>query len=128
LFSARTNSFLSSQATSDQLYVTSTLHEGAKRKLKHNSFIVICGPPGEGKTTMAAKLMCEIAEPTSRFKLNDPGELELLFTRRSNQIVFIDDIFGEGLFSESLFNKWSTVLSEIKQFAKFLILTTRDYI
>ena len=115
----------------DELYVHTKLHEEAKEKLLTKNLVVLTGHPGEGKTTMAMKLMLEVTTAEKCLKLAKPSDWRLV-DFNNYEMVFVDDIFGPGVLEETLVKKWDKHLPEIWKAVKNkrikLIVTTRHYI
>ncbi|XP_053376103.1 uncharacterized protein LOC128547396 [Mercenaria mercenaria] len=120
-------------ADRNKIYVETTVHLKAKETLKNSNCLILTGLPGEGKTTMATKLINETTDTDSVLKLREPSDWKLvdLSSNRFNTI-FIDDIFGAGSFDDKLHRGWSTYLPEIEKAVKKnklkVIITTRHYI
>ncbi|XP_045162879.2 uncharacterized protein LOC123527465 [Mercenaria mercenaria] len=120
-------------ADRDEIYVETSVHLRAKETLETTNCLILTGLPGEGKTTMATKLISEVTDVDSVLKLREPSDWKLvdLSSNRFNTI-FIDDIFGAGSFDEKLHRGWSTYLPEIEKAVKKnqlkVIITTRHYI
>ncbi|XP_053377643.1 uncharacterized protein LOC123525886 [Mercenaria mercenaria] len=117
----------------DEVYVTTHAHRTAMEKLNRTGCLILSGLPGEGKTTMATKLLSEITDQEHCLKLSEPSHWnKLTLNEEKPLIIFIDDIFGAGALNESLLEEWSRRLPDIEKAIKAqtvkAIITTRHYI
>jgi len=111
-----------------------TQYETALKQLTDTHLVVLTGNPGEGKTTIAAKLALAVnGDRKQCVQLTSPNQWATvnwglgLFTT-----VIIDDIFGDVSLDHELVSKWKQYLPDIERLAnskelKFII-TTRTYI
>ncbi|XP_060582226.1 uncharacterized protein LOC132738666 [Ruditapes philippinarum] len=117
----------------DNVYVETTAHKNAKEILLKTGCIILIGPPGEGKTTMAAKLLSETSQKGSCLKLTLPTDWDNIDINKGMfDTIFIDDIFGAGTLDENLLNGWSLRCKDMEKALKArmirLIITSRHYI
>ncbi|XP_052798974.1 uncharacterized protein LOC128230601 [Mya arenaria] len=118
----------------DDFYVETARFKGAKRLLDQKRIIVLTGHPGEGKTSMAARLA--LADGTKRkncLKLNNASDWNKvdwslpLFTT-----VIVDDIFGGGALNQKLVHDWIPYIPLMTAAARKgrlkVIITTRHFI
>ncbi|XP_045163233.2 uncharacterized protein LOC123527673 [Mercenaria mercenaria] len=117
----------------DEVYVDTHLHTQAKETLKKTRCVILSGPPGEGKTSMAKKIICEMKKSDTCLKLQEPSDWKHVDCSNTQfDTVFIDDIFGAGALDETLLKRWSRLLPDIEKAVEtktlYVIITTRHYI
>jgi len=118
----------------DGHYVKTAQYENARKVLHDRNVLVVTGPPGEGKTAMAANLALDGgAKPENCVKLESASDWkDVDWSLRWFTTVIIDDIFGESSLDHKLLNDWKSVLNDIALFAKYkglkVIITSRHYI
>ncbi|XP_045163316.2 uncharacterized protein LOC123527735 [Mercenaria mercenaria] len=117
----------------DEVYVETSAHIKPKETLNKTHCLILSGLPGEGKTTMATKLISEVSHVNSVLKLREPSDWKHVdISKNQFDIIFIDDIFGAGSFDENLHQGWSKLLPEIEKAVSAkkisVIITTRHYI
>ncbi|MDN3056232.1 hypothetical protein PH213_17110 [Streptomyces sp. SRF1] len=121
----------------DCKYLVETRHtERARRILEAEGSVIIAGPPGVGKSSLAKMLIAEnIAsgwEPV--VALNSIDEAEELLSEDRKQIVFYDDFLGASLRTAFLHGKnEDSRIIRMLEMAKErgnlrIVLTTREYI
>ncbi|XP_060586639.1 uncharacterized protein LOC132742290 [Ruditapes philippinarum] len=108
-------------------------HKKAKEILLKTGCVILIGPPGEGKTTMATKLLFETSQKGSCLKLTLPTDWDNIdINKRMFDTIFIDDIFGAGALDENLLNEWSLRCKDIEKALQArmirIIITSRHYI
>ncbi|XP_053389219.1 uncharacterized protein LOC128545970 [Mercenaria mercenaria] len=90
----------------DDRYVETAAYQKAKTVLEEKQIVILTGHPGEGKTTMAARLALHM--------------------------IIVDDIFGAGALDQKLVGDWRQYLTDIERAAKKkavrVIITSRHYI
>ncbi|XP_062592670.1 uncharacterized protein LOC134254142 [Saccostrea cucullata] len=81
--------------------------ERAKQLLEENSYVIIKGNPGSGKTTLAKWLLKILMDNGKRpLQLFKVSKLYGRVTADDNIAVFIDNLFGEFSFSSTEFNEF----------------------
>jgi DNA polymerase III delta prime subunit len=119
------------------LYVPTSNFDLAVSKLREHHFLIICGEPGIGKTTIAYLLICDMLATGHQLiyvddQLKD-AEDALSRVPEDKQVVFFDDFLGANL-SEIMNprNSEQKIVNFIERIQaspnKFFVLTTRTTI
>ncbi|XP_060591245.1 uncharacterized protein LOC132746185 [Ruditapes philippinarum] len=133
--SIRANTELFLQDYLDDLqYVETAAYQKAISILRDKHMVILTGHPGEGKTTMAARLALHVSQsPRNCLNLVAPSDwrkIDLLL--KLFDTIIIDDIFGAGALDQKLVGDWRNHLNEIERAAKKkavrVIITSRHYI
>lgn len=119
-------------------YVQSTAFHRALETLGKDSVVIIAGPPGIGKTTLANVLMYEHLEKGYQAIVirHDPQEGKQLFQRGKKQVFYFDDFMGTtflGDHNSSLSRNGDRAILDLIAMVRAtpkarFILTTRDHI
>ncbi|XP_060567171.1 uncharacterized protein LOC132725961 isoform X2 [Ruditapes philippinarum] len=102
--------------------------------LKDKHIVILTGHPGEGKTTMAARLALHVSQSARNcLKLAAPSDWRIIdLSLKLFDTIIIDDIFGAGAMDQKLVGDWQNHLNEIVRAAKKkavrVIITSRHYI
>ncbi|XP_060584899.1 uncharacterized protein LOC132740872 [Ruditapes philippinarum] len=100
----------------------------AKNMLETDGVIVIKGAQGEGKTTIAKKL---VNNPAKCLKINSVADWDM-YSRHDVETVLIDDMFGCTMFDKYESRKWLKIfpqlMSKVSNKEVKLIITSRSYI
>ncbi|XP_060558550.1 uncharacterized protein LOC132718829 [Ruditapes philippinarum] len=119
------------EVLADKYFVETEQFHAAKEKLLRNKVIVLNGAPGEGKTTIAKKLLLGVANNQRYIQLHSYAEWETVNIDGVNAIL-IDDMFGAGSFSKEEYRKWQkhipAIAIAVKNKRLYLIITSRKYI
>jgi ankyrin repeat protein len=133
LFTGNTEHFL--QIYQDDLqYVETTAYQKAMSILRDKHMVILIGHPGEGKTTMAARLALNVSHsPRNCLKLVTPSDWRKIdLSLKLFDTIIIDDIFGAGALDQKLVGDWRYHLNEIERAAKKkavrVIITSRHNI
>ncbi|XP_060558551.1 uncharacterized protein LOC132718830 [Ruditapes philippinarum] len=115
----------------DEYFVETEQFNAAKEKLLQNRIIVLNGAPGEGKTTVAKKLLLKVSTNQRYIQLHSYAEWETVNIEGVDAIL-IDDMFGAGSFSKEEYRKWlkyiPAVAIAVKNKRLYVIITSRKYI
>ena len=119
-----------------RLYVTTDLFSSAKKALELNSFIVITGAPGVGKSALAEMLLFNYLKDGYDFLhiYDDIKEFEsFIKADDSKQIVYFDDFLGSNSVEiNKAQGRERALISAIRKVIrtpnKYLIFTTRSHI
>ena len=119
-----------------RLYVETPLFRKGQAFLKKNKFIIICGEPGVGKTTLAEMLIYEYIKDDYKFTyiLDDIKEADRVLTiDNQKQILYFDDFLGSNAIEINKAKGSETALRKILrrvtfQENKFVVLTTRSFL
>ncbi|KAL4223530.1 hypothetical protein ACF0H5_017001 [Mactra antiquata] len=117
----------------EELYVKTEAYKKALQYLKDKNIVVITGHPGEGKTTMAARLALQTGPKINCLLLKRPSDWRRIdLSLKLVRIIIIDDIFGPGSLDEKLLGDWKIYLPEIDRAVQKktikVIITSRHYI
>lgn len=116
------------------LYVMNDSFERALTVLKENSYVIISGIPGIGKTTLSRMLAYQIlAKDYDEFiKVNSMDDASQKLQKGKKQVFFYDDFMGSSFLDikEIGFeNKLLSFIEKVKREPdKLFILATREYI
>jgi DNA polymerase III delta prime subunit len=119
------------------LYVQTNNYRSAEDKILEHHFVIISGPPGIGKTTIAYLLICNfLANDYELIYVDDQlKDAENLISSdpEQKQIIFFDDFLGSNIIEiNNPRNTESSIVSFIERLQhlknKYLILTTRTTI
>lgn len=117
-----------------KLFVTSSSHEQAVKKLNDNNFLLITGAPGIGKSTLADILTYQLLEHGYELIFTpDIQEAEELFLKGKKQVFYMDDFLGSITLELKSSNNADSAISAFLQRVKSdkdkrLILTCRTAI
>lgn len=116
-------------------YVPNESFSKAREILNENSFLILSGNPGVGKTTLAEMLSYNsIAKGYKIYEISENiEEAEKVFVNDEKQIFYYDDFLGRNFLEKNLTkNEDKRLLSFINKIIitknKKLIMTTREYI
>lgn len=117
-----------------RLYVETPLFKKGQSFLKENKFIIICGEPGVGKTTLAEMLIYEYIKDGYKFTyiLDDIKEADRVLTLdNQKQIIYFDDFLGSNAVEINKAKGSETILRKIlrrieSQTNKLIVFTTRS--
>ena len=118
----------------DDRYVETATYEKAKKILAEKHMIILTGHPGEGKTTMAARLALHVSQSARNcLVLRTPYDWRKIdLSLKLFDTIIIDDIFGAGALDQKLVGDWRYYLGEIetavKQKKVRVIIASRHYI
>lgn len=117
-----------------KLYVSTINHEAALEKLESMNVVIITGPAGIGKTTLAGQLILYyVSEGFSLASIShDIKEAESVFDSELNQIFYFDDFLGRNYLEALSGHEGAQIVSFIKRIVKDpkkrFILTSRTTI
>lgn len=119
-----------------RLYVEIPLFNKARDFLKENKFIIICGEPGVGKTTLAEMLIYEYIKDDYKFTyiLDDIKEADkVLSNDEEKHILYFDDFLGSNAIEINKAKGSETSLRKIlrrisSQTNKLIVFTTRSFL
>ena len=115
-------------------YVQTEAFREAERRLGDESVVMISGPPGIGKTTLANMLLYEHLSQGWQAVVIDRDIVEgsKLFQRQVNQVFYFDDFIGATLIGEGVSANDKALLGFIALVradpTSRLILTTREHL
>jgi DNA polymerase III delta prime subunit len=115
-------------------YVQCNAHDLARAALEARHAVVISGPPGIGKTTLASILASEYASEGFEVIIAsaDIAEAEEALVRDRKQVVFYDDFLGKVASSMLVKNEDARLAELVRGLVTStnhrLILTSREYI
>ncbi|KAL4223529.1 hypothetical protein ACF0H5_017000 [Mactra antiquata] len=117
----------------EELYAKTKAYKKALQCLNDKNIVVITGHPGEGKTTMAARLALQTSQKINCLLLKKPSDWRRVDTSlKLVRTIIIDDIFGPGSLDEKLLGDWKIFLPEIHRAVQKkklqVIITSRHYI
>lgn len=114
-------------------YKETTAYNEAKTIMEDKHMVILTGHPGEGKTTMAARLALSVTVPSKCLKLSLPQHwCQIDISLKLFDTIIIDDIFGSGALDQKRAEDWKQILPEIEMAAEKkvlrFIITSRNYI
>lgn len=115
-------------------YVQTEVFGEAEERLADESVVMVTGPPGIGKTTLANMLLYEHLSQGWQAVVIDRDVIEgaKLFQKRVKQIFYFDDFIGATLIGEGVSANDKALLSFIAMVrddrTSRLILTTREHL
>jgi energy-coupling factor transporter ATP-binding protein EcfA2 len=109
-------------------------HRKAHDALRDQRFALLIGPPGSGKTSIAASLAVGAVDlyGTRTIRLTHPSEfMDKWNPNDPDQLFWLDDAFGANQYDERSATEWNqtypSIASALRRGAR-MILTSRDYI
>lgn len=119
-----------------KVYVQNKSYQEALSILRSNKYVIISGPPGIGKTTLAEMLVLYLLSKSNNefiFLSDSIDDGFRLFDENKEQIFLFDDFLGRNFLQNSLAtNEEKQIVRFInkvqKSSNKILIFTTREYI
>lgn len=125
---------LSEIIEASKLYVATVNHDQAIDKLESTSVVIITGPAGIGKTTLAGQLILQYV--ANGFELSvisdDIKEAEGVFSPDSKQIFYFDDFLGRNYLEALSGHEGAKIMGFIKRIVKNpkkrFVLTSRTTI
>lgn len=113
------------------------MFDEAIKILGKNRAIIITGPPGIGKTSLANHLIWHVTQKSKDYEFvficSDIKEAEQKYKEEKNQIFLYDDFLGSNFLNQGLTknedrNIYSFIEKVRKTKNKLLIFTTREYV
>ncbi|OBS33030.1 restriction endonuclease [Pseudomonas syringae] len=117
-----------------KLYAVTTNHKQAIEKLESTSVVIITGPAGIGKTTLAGQLIFQYVSDGFDLSVisDDIKEAEGVFNPDSKQIFYFDDFLGRNYLEALSGHEGAKIVSFIKRIVKNpkkrFVLTSRTTI
>lgn len=125
---------LSEIIDSSKLYVATANHSSAIETLESTSVVIITGPAGIGKTTLAGQLILQYVADDFELTVisDDVKEAEGVFDSDSKQIFYFDDFLGRNYLEALSGHEGAKIMGFIKRVAKNpkkrFVLTSRTTI
>lgn len=125
---------LSEIIEASKLYVITANHNQAIEKLESTSVVIITGPAGIGKTTLAGQLILQYVADGFELSVisDDIREAESVFDPDSKQIFYFDDFLGRNYLEALSGHEGAKIMSFIRRVVKNpkkrFILTSRTTI
>ncbi|WP_122255684.1 nSTAND3 domain-containing NTPase [Pseudomonas syringae] len=125
---------LSEIIEASKLYVTTANHNQAIAKLESTSVVIITGPAGIGKTTLAGQLILQYVADGFELSVisDDIKEAESVFNPDSKQIFYFDDFLGRNYLEALSGHEGAQIVGFIRRIVKTsqkrFVLTSRTTI
>ncbi len=131
---AQTKALLGHMLPTLKVYVPTSPHIEAVKKLKKIGIVLLLGYPATGKSTIAAMLATTASEDLSHrcYKEDGPSQfLDHWNPHESNAFYWIDDAFGANQLREDFIDQWIALMPKIQAAVALgckFVLTSRRHI